>query len=150
MRDDKRIPSDILTRLDRLDWQAIEQDLWEFGYAKTSSLLTAQECAELIALYGDDTRFRTRIDMARYRFGVGAYKYFTQPLPPLVREGLEALDPEERLGPEYPDHLDHLDHLDDLYLPLVNRFFKSEYSYCYSCIEIGHDVIINFVQFKYY
>ena len=84
MRESKRDLIDITTRLERLDWQAIERDLWAFGYAHTPPLLTAHECAALIQLYDDDTRFRTRIDMARYRFGVGEYKYFAAPLPPLV------------------------------------------------------------------
>ena len=81
---------DINERLLSLDWRAIEASLWEWGYARTGPLLAPDECAELIALYADDSRFRSRIDMARYRFGVGEYKYFAHPLPPLVqalREG---------------------------------------------------------------
>jgi hypothetical protein len=45
----------------------------------------------LTGLYGEDRRFRTRIDMARYRFGVGDYAYFAEPLPAIVRELREAL-----------------------------------------------------------
>jgi uncharacterized protein len=74
----------VAERLDALDWKGIEESLWEHGHARTTPVLTADECAELIALYGDETRFRSRIDMARYRFGVGDYKYFAHPLPPLV------------------------------------------------------------------
>jgi uncharacterized protein len=77
--------ADIAARLRDLDWTALERSLWEVGYAHTPPVLTPDECAELIALYPDDTRFRTRIDMARYRFGVGEYKYFAAPLPPLVQ-----------------------------------------------------------------
>jgi hypothetical protein len=80
----KRGPTDIKARLDRLDWPEIERELWAFGYAKTPPLLTAPECAELVTLYGDESRFRRRIDMARYRYGVGEYKYFRAPLPSLV------------------------------------------------------------------
>jgi hypothetical protein len=76
--------TDIGTRLAALDWLAIERSMWEYGYAKTPPVLTPTECAELIALYDDESRFRSRIDMARYRFGVGEYKYFDAPLPPLV------------------------------------------------------------------
>lgn len=72
-------------RLARLDWSALEQSLWERGYAKTPAMLTAKECSDLTALYTDDTKFRSRVDMARYRFGIGAYKYFADPLPPLVQ-----------------------------------------------------------------
>ena len=75
----------IKERLETLDWPAIEQALWERGYAKTPPVLTPDECVELIELYADETRFRSRIDMARYRFGVGEYKYFAEPLPPLVQ-----------------------------------------------------------------
>lgn len=75
---------DIKTRLEKLDWEALERSLWEFGSAKTPPVLTADECDELIASYPDDTRFRSRIDMARYRFGIGDYKYFAAPLPPIV------------------------------------------------------------------
>ena len=78
------VNTDIAARLTALDWQAIEQSLWAWGYAKTPPVLTPAECAELIALYADDRRFRSRVDMARYRFGVGDYKYFDAPLPPLV------------------------------------------------------------------
>ena len=81
---------DIDERLLALDWRAIEASLWEWGYARTGPLLAPAECAELIALYADDSRFRSRVDMARYGFGVGEYKYFAHPLPPLVqalREG---------------------------------------------------------------
>ena len=76
----------IKDRLAALDWSAIERSLWEHGYAKTPPVLTPEECAQLIALYPDDTRFRSRIDMARYRFGVGEYKYFAAPLPSVVEE----------------------------------------------------------------
>lgn len=75
----------IKERLARLDWPALEQALWERGYAKTPAILTPSECAALVDMYADDTRFRSRIDMARYRFGVGEYKYFADPLPPLVQ-----------------------------------------------------------------
>jgi len=77
---------DIRERLDKLDWKAIEQALWEFGYAKTPAVLTSTECEQLVALYTDPTRFRRRIDLARYRFGVGEYQYFATPLPPLVQD----------------------------------------------------------------
>ena len=71
-------------RLAHVDWQAIERSLWDQGWAKTTPLLTPEECDELISLYDDERRFRSRIDMARYRFGVGEYKYFAEPLPPVV------------------------------------------------------------------
>ncbi len=77
----------IAERLERLDWEALAGSLWESGWAKTGvPLLSAGECAELVALYGDEARFRSRVDMERFRFGIGEYKYFADPLPPLVQE----------------------------------------------------------------
>jgi hypothetical protein len=76
----------IADRVKALDWQALERSLWDVGYARTAPLLTPEECAALVALYADDTRFRSRIDMARFRFGSGDYKYFAHPLPALVAD----------------------------------------------------------------
>jgi hypothetical protein len=78
--------ADISARLADLDWTSLERSLWDWGYAKTPPVLTPDECATLVAMYADDSRFRSRIDMARYRFGVGEYKYFDAPLPPLVQD----------------------------------------------------------------
>jgi len=75
----------IQARLAALDWKAIEESLWRFGYAKAGPVLTPAECAELIATYADAGRFRSRVDMARFKFGVGDYQYFAAPLPPLVQ-----------------------------------------------------------------
>jgi hypothetical protein len=75
----------ISARLAQLPWTEIERELWERGYAKTHSLLTGEECRHLVALYPHDALFRSRIDMSRHRFGLGEYKYFARPLPPLVR-----------------------------------------------------------------
>jgi hypothetical protein len=76
----------IRERLDRVDWRAAEDSLWEFGYVRIPSVLTPAECAALVALYGEDRRFRSRVDMERHRFGVGDYAYFALPLPGVVRE----------------------------------------------------------------
>jgi hypothetical protein len=71
-------------RLAALDWAAIEASLWERGFAQGGRVLGASECAALAQLYRDEHRFRKTVDMVRHRFGVGEYKYFADPLPPLV------------------------------------------------------------------
>jgi len=76
----------IKKRIENLDWPTLEQSLWESGYAKTPVVLTPDECNKLIFLYRDEAKFRSRIDMARHRFGIGEYKYFADPLPPLVQQ----------------------------------------------------------------
>jgi uncharacterized protein len=70
--------------LARLDWSELERQIRDQGYARTPALLSAETCLDLTRLYGDDRHFRSRIDMARYRFGQGDYAYFAAPLPPLV------------------------------------------------------------------
>jgi hypothetical protein len=72
-------------RIDALDWVAAEDSLSARGYAVTAPILTAEECAELVALYNDEKRYRSHIIMERYRFGVGDYKYFENPLPQVVK-----------------------------------------------------------------
>ena len=74
----------LASRTGRLDWPAIERALDDRGFATTPPLLTATECAALARAWTDERRFRTHIDMARYRFGEGEYRYFATPLPPLV------------------------------------------------------------------
>src|ERR1051325_4373455 len=78
------VSMEIEARLAALDWAAIEASRWQPGYAKTPAVLTPDECAGLIALYGDRERFRSRVEMERFRFGAGDYQYFAAPLPPLV------------------------------------------------------------------
>jgi uncharacterized protein len=78
------VDDDVAARVAGLDWTAIEASLWAHGYARTRPLLRAEECEALIAMYPDRARFRSRIEMERFRFGVGDYQYFAAPLPPLV------------------------------------------------------------------
>ncbi len=73
-------------RVGRLPWREMEDSLWQFGYARTPALLTEEECAALVALYREPSRFRSRIEMERFRFGVGDYQYFAHPLPEIVQE----------------------------------------------------------------
>jgi hypothetical protein len=72
-------------RVDAMDWSEVEESLGERGHAVTAPLLTAEECAELVSLYREEKKFRSHIIMERYRFGIGDYKYFDNPLPRLVR-----------------------------------------------------------------
>jgi len=81
-----KLNSGISNRIHQLDWEALDSALTENGYAQTEPLLTAEECRELISLYPDDTCFRSHIDMARFRFGLGDYKYFADPLPAVIQE----------------------------------------------------------------
>src|SRR3989440_3019662 len=76
----------IAERIDALDWSGAEQSLSERGYAVTTPVLSPAECGELTALFNDANHFRSHVIMERYRFGIGDYKYFVNPLPELVAE----------------------------------------------------------------
>jgi hypothetical protein len=73
-------------RIDELNWDEAAASLSARGYAVTAPILAERECKELMALYGEEARFRSHILMERYRFGVGDYKYFANPLPEIVQE----------------------------------------------------------------
>jgi hypothetical protein len=71
----------VKAQADRLDWPTIARDLDHLGYATTPPLLVPEECRALRHAYTDPSLFRSRIEMARYRFGAGEYQYFAEPLP---------------------------------------------------------------------
>ena len=79
-------------RIAALDWPALAAQLDARGFAQTPPVYRAAECRELAAEF-DSGRFRSRIDMRRYRFGEGEYKYFDAPLPALIDEARHALYP---------------------------------------------------------
>src|SRR5580693_9888057 len=62
------------------------ESLWARGYERLGKLLNQRECENIRALYAQPELFRSRIDMARYRFGRGEYQYFSYPLPARIDE----------------------------------------------------------------
>jgi uncharacterized protein len=84
---------DIRTRVQTYDWAGISVHLDAHGWAMLTKLLAVEECAALAGLYGDESRFRSRIVMARHGFGRGEYKYFAYPLPATVADLRTALYP---------------------------------------------------------
>lgn len=104
-------------RMAQLDWSSVRLSLDEHGYAKLPAVLDAAACDHLIGTYTEEANFRKTISMARYRFGIGEYKYYDAPLPPLLQQLREGLYPElaglanvwrQRLGSggsPYPERL---------------------------------------------
>jgi hypothetical protein len=80
-------------RVDSADWDAITAELNDFGGALLPRLLTKAEAETIRRLYADDHLFRATIDMRRYRFGEGEYRYFQQPYPRPIQALKEALYP---------------------------------------------------------
>ena len=72
------------TRIDSLDWSRIENELDARGNALIERLIAPEQCAELAALYAEESRFRSRVVMSRHGFGRGEYRYFRYPLPDTI------------------------------------------------------------------
>jgi hypothetical protein len=102
-------------RIADLDWPALTERMDEEGFVQTPPVYTAAECRELAATF-EEGSFRSTIDMRRYRFGEGAYKYFDHPLPELIDEARHALYPPlAELANEWAQRLDQpRDHPTDL------------------------------------
>jgi hypothetical protein len=80
-------------RVDTADWDAVTTELNDLGGALLPQLVTKAEAAQLRRLYTDDHRFRATIEMSRYRFGEGEYRYFERPYPSPINELQHALYP---------------------------------------------------------
>jgi uncharacterized protein len=72
-------------RISAIDWPAKVELLETQGFATTGTLLDHGECSAIVALYDEDSRFRSRVNMAQHNFGMGEYKYFDYPLPKPVQ-----------------------------------------------------------------
>lgn len=68
------------------DWNEALNGLWSRGYGRLGTLLNRHQCEDVRSLYQKAELFRSRIEMARYRFGRGEYQYFAYPLPDLVEK----------------------------------------------------------------
>ncbi|WP_020668764.1 2OG-Fe(II) oxygenase [Amycolatopsis nigrescens] len=79
--------------LSTLDWPALGGELDRSGFTLTPPLLSAQECAEVIELFEADEVFRSTVVMARHAYGEGSYRYFADPLVPIVAKLRERLYP---------------------------------------------------------
>lgn len=80
-------------RVDSGDWDAITAELNDFGGALLPRLLTDAEAEAIKRHYSDDHMFRSTIDMHRYRFGEGEYRYFDRPYPAPIEALKQALYP---------------------------------------------------------
>jgi uncharacterized protein len=86
----------VMARIGRLDWDELQRQLDNRGFAVTAPVLSEEECVDLAGLFESD-RFRSTIDMARHRFGDGRYRYFAHPLPDAIQAARVAFY--ERLVP---------------------------------------------------
>ncbi len=77
--------------LTAINWSSITTSLNERGYALIPGFLLKGDCNTLAGMYKDPTLYRNVINMQRYRFGKGEYKYFKYPLPSMIQALREEL-----------------------------------------------------------
>lgn len=80
-------------RVAATDWDTVSIELDAAGCALTGPLISADEAADIASIYPDSSRFRSTIDMGRYRFGEGQYRYLREPYPEIITELKQALYP---------------------------------------------------------
>jgi uncharacterized protein len=74
-------PLTAVARLASADWPRLAAELDARGTATLPGLLDRETCRVVAASYGDDSKFRARVNMAQHGFGRGEYRYFDHPLP---------------------------------------------------------------------
>ena len=94
----------VIDKIQAADWELITEQIHHQGFALIEQVLSTQQCELLQQLYQQPELYRKTVDMQRYRFGRGEYKYFTYPLPNLI----------EQLRHEVYSHL----------VPIANAWFR--------------------------
>ena len=79
--------------LDDISWKQVSRDLDAEGNALIKGILSTDECDEIRALYQEEKIFRSQVVMERHGFGRGEYRYFSYPLPDLIRAMRTSLYP---------------------------------------------------------
>jgi hypothetical protein len=79
--------------IQNINWQAVTDSMNDNGYAIIPGLISDADCGSLIINYGDSSLYRKTVVMERYRYGLGEYRYFNYPLPPLVQQIRESVYP---------------------------------------------------------
>ncbi|MEN8698142.1 2OG-Fe(II) oxygenase [Bacillus infantis] len=136
--------SEMGNKISTLDWEVLHQSLDEDGFVKLGALLSPAQCDSFISMYEDESLYRSIINMERYRFGKGEYKYFADPLPPPLQELRTAFYPELAkaanrwlvlLGkqPAYPGSLEEFleecrQHGQERTTPLILRYEQGGYN----------------------
>ena len=77
--------------IESIEWGVQYASLDEKGYTIIPGVLSQQECQQLASLYPNNQLYRATINMQRYRFGKGEYKYFYYPLPTPIQQLRESL-----------------------------------------------------------
>ncbi|MDD7885242.1 2OG-Fe(II) oxygenase [Flavivirga sp. 57AJ16] len=83
----------LVSNIEAIDWNKIDADMHEKGYAVVPKFLSGILCEVLKNLYKNPKGYRKTVVMERYRFGLGEYKYFDYPLPRTIQTLREHIYP---------------------------------------------------------
>lgn len=153
-------------RLARVDWNRVNAELDSVGFSLVRRVLSGRECESLRRGYDRDPSYRSTVDMDRYRFGSGQYRYFSYPLPSLVEDLRQAFYArlqnvanawQERLGrqPTFPSALDEFlsscrNAGQERPTPLILRYRTGDYNRLhqdlYGAVAFPLQVVINLSQ----
>lgn len=75
----------VTQKIEDVAWGNITEKMHQNGYAIIPGLLDTEQCEVLKADYYNPKLYRKTVVMARHRFGLGEYKYFSYPLPDLIQ-----------------------------------------------------------------
>jgi len=87
----------VIEQIQSADWDGITEQMHQQGFALIRQVLSPQQCEQLQQLYPHAELYRKTVEMQRYRFGLGEYKYFNYPLPNLIEQIRHEIYP--RLAP---------------------------------------------------
>lgn len=72
--------------LKNIDFSTHLAKLDQNGYVVLPKIISDENCDKLAESYENSAKFRSVINMKRYQFGSGEYKYFKYPLPNIIEE----------------------------------------------------------------
>ncbi|MCU4582718.1 2OG-Fe(II) oxygenase [Acinetobacter gyllenbergii] len=74
----------VIDKIQAADWETITEQMHQQAFALIEQVLSTELCEMLKQVYAQTELYRKTVEMQRYRFGLGEYKYFTYPLPNLI------------------------------------------------------------------
>ncbi|PCK06980.1 MAG: prolyl 4-hydroxylase subunit alpha [Alteromonadaceae bacterium] len=80
-------------KIDQIDRGHLTNELNSKGYILISNFFSELQCQQFIDQYDNPKGYRKTVNMERYRFGLGEYKYFDYPLPDIIQTLRERIYP---------------------------------------------------------
>lgn len=75
----------LIDTLNQQNWEKVAESLHQQGFALLENILPENLCDVIREHYEHAPLYRKTVDMQRYRFGCGEYKYFNYPLPNVIQ-----------------------------------------------------------------